>query len=157
MSKIDVEDVLIKVITRSKAIKESQVQTNEMGAKPKEKVKCKARRRPRSKKTKNQKSQDDKDQGKPSQEKETTRVSNSSETSSGGSVIVDKVFEPLQAAMDAYNSRIAALKELPKKLQEYPNPREENINLAVHQHRLYVIRKPYGKDHHLTSHVDQPI
>ena len=57
----------------------------------------------------------------------------SSGTSSGGSVIVDKVYEPLQAALDAYNSRIAALAELPKKLQEYPNPRAEKVGLAVHQ------------------------
>jgi len=48
-------------------------------------------------------------------------------------VIVDKVFDPLQVALDSYNRRIAALKELPKKLQEYPNPKEEKINLDVHQ------------------------
>ena len=46
------------------------------------------------------------------------------------------MFEPLQAALDAYNSRIAALEELPKKLQEYPNPREEKINLAMHQQAI---------------------
>ena len=31
---------------------------------------------------------------------------------------------------------IAALEELPKKLQEYPNPREEKINLAMHQQSI---------------------
>ncbi len=41
--------------------------------------------------------------------------------------------EPLQAALDAHNSRITPLTEIPKKLQEYPNPREEKVKLVVHQ------------------------
>ena len=45
--------------------------------------------------------------------------------SSGGSVIVDRVNEPLKAALDAYNSRITPQTEIPKKLQEYPNLKEE--------------------------------
>ena len=57
----------------------------------------------------------------------------SSTPSSGGSIIVDKVNEPLRAALDAYNSRIPPLTEIPKKLQEYPNPQEEKVRLAVHQ------------------------
>ena len=56
-----------------------------------------------------------------------------SEKDSGGSVLVEKLNEPLDAALQAYESRITALTELPKKLQEYPNPREEKINLSVHQ------------------------
>ena len=40
---------------------------------------------------------------------------------------------PCRLRLDAYNSRIAALAELPKKLQEYPNPRAEKVGLAVHQ------------------------
>ena len=48
-------------------------------------------------------------------------------------MIVDRIHEPLQAALDAYNSRITPLTEIPKKLQEYPNPREEKVRLAVHQ------------------------
>ncbi len=59
------------------------------------------------------------------------QVSNS-EKDSAGSVLIEKVNEPLDADLKAYNSRIATLTELPKKLQEYPNPREEKINLAVH-------------------------
>ena len=57
----------------------------------------------------------------------------SSSESSGGSVIVDKVNETLRAALDAYGQRITPLTEIPKKLQEYPNPREEKIRLAIHQ------------------------
>ena len=52
--------------------------------------------------------------------------------SKGGSVIVDKVHEHLQVALDAYNSQITPLTEIPKKLQEYPNPREEKVRLAMH-------------------------
>ena len=46
---------------------------------------------------------------------------------------MDKVNETLRAALDAYGQRITPLTEIPKKLQEYPNPREEKIRLAVHQ------------------------
>ena len=49
------------------------------------------------------------------------------------SVVIDKVHEHLQAALDAYNSWITPLTEIPKKLQEYPNPREEKVRLALHR------------------------
>ena len=39
----------------------------------------------------------------------------------------------LQAALDAYNNQITPLTEIPKKLQEYPNPVEEKVRLAVFQ------------------------
>ena len=115
-SKIDVEDVSIKVITRSKAVKEAQVQAIEISENPKEKVKCRVRQKPCLKRTKNKKNKNDESPEEPNKSNGKTRVSNSSKTSSGGSVIVDKVLEPLQAALDAYNSRIATLQELPKKL-----------------------------------------
>ena len=58
-------------------------------------------------------------------EKEREEAKESTQPSSGGSVIiVDKVHEPLQAALDAYNSCVTHFTEIPKKLQEYPNPRE---------------------------------
>ena len=50
-----------------------------------------------------------------------------------GSVVVDRINEPLKAALDAYNSRITPQTEIPKKLQEYPNPKEEKEQLATHQ------------------------
>ena len=61
------------------------------------------------------------------------KTSSSSETDSGGSVLVEKVNEPLEAALKAAGSRITPFTELPKKLQEYPNPRAEKVDLAVHQ------------------------
>ena len=48
-------------------------------------------------------------------------------------IVIDKVHEHLQAALDAYNNRITSLTEIPKKLQEYPNPQEEKVSLALHQ------------------------
>lgn len=61
----------------------------------------------------------------------------STKSSEGGSVIVDKVHEHLQAALDAYNSRITPLTKIPKKLQEYPNLREEKVRLVVHQQLIH--------------------
>ena len=58
------------------------------------------------------------------------------EVSEGGSVLVDKVNEPFDAIRKAYESRITAMTEIPKKLQEYPNPREEKIHLVVHQQKI---------------------
>ena len=57
----------------------------------------------------------------------------SSSESSGGLVIVDKVNKTLRAVLDAYSQCITPLTEIPKKLQEYPNPRKERVRLAVHQ------------------------
>ena len=57
----------------------------------------------------------------------------SSKPSSGGSVIVDRVNESLRGALDAYNARITPQTEIPKKLQEYPNPREEKEQLIANQ------------------------
>ena len=58
------------------------------------------------------------------------------EVSEGGLVLVDKVNEPFDAIRKAYESRITAMTDIPKKLQEYPNPREEKIHLAVHQQKI---------------------
>ena len=57
----------------------------------------------------------------------------STKPSSGGSIIVKKVNESLQVALDAYNNLITPLTEIPKKFQEYPNPVVEKVRLAVFQ------------------------
>ena len=49
---------------------------------------------------------------------------------------MEKVNESLDAIKKAYESRITALTEIPAKLQEYPNPREEKFRLAVHQQMI---------------------
>ena len=58
------------------------------------------------------------------------------EVSSGGLVLVEKVNEHLDAIRMAHESRLAAQMEIPKKLQEYPNPLEEKVNLAVHMQMI---------------------
>ena len=77
----------------------------------------------------------DKDKHQPSIQANKENATSSS-LSSGGSVIVDKVNEPLRAALDAYNSQIPPLTEIPKKLQEYLNLREEKVRLAIHQNMI---------------------
>lgn len=46
-------------------------------------------------------------------------------------IYLNKIIESLDLFIKAYNSKNMALPKLPKKLQEYPNPREEKINLAL--------------------------
>ena len=138
-SKTDVENASLKVITRSKAVKDAQAQTDGSGESSRQVLKCKNRRKQRSKKAEKTKETKAAEPKKPSKKPKETKeeLVSTFGTSFGGSIIVDKVFEPLQAALDAYNNRIAALAELPKKLQEYPNPREEKVNLVVHQQIIH--------------------
>ena len=44
--------------------------------------------------------------------------------SSWGLIIVNKIHKPLQATLESYNDQITPLREILKKLLEYPNPRE---------------------------------
>lgn len=46
------------------------------------------------------------------------------EPSEGGSVIVDRVHEPLQAALDAYSRRITSLTEIPKSCRNTQIPKK---------------------------------
>ena len=55
-----------------------------------------------------------------------------SKTSSGGSVLMEKVNENLEALLKAFDARIKPDTVLPKELKEYPNPMEEKRRLADH-------------------------
>ena len=46
-------------------------------------------------------------------------------------MIVDNVYEPLQAAIQAYNDWISKLTKITKKLQEYPNVGVKKVALAT--------------------------
>ena len=48
-------------------------------------------------------------------------------------VLIDKKYEPIEAAIQAFESRLSALVDLPDKLKQHPNAREEKIMLAVNQ------------------------
>ena len=56
----------------------------------------------------------------------------SSKTSSGGSVLLEKVNENLESLLKAFEGRISKETILPNNLQEYPNPIEESHRLAKH-------------------------
>ena len=134
----------LNVITRAQSRKNAAAAPDVVGHKADQKVKKKRARKPRSRRSKKAKSssQEMAELDEQAQDKHEPAIqankenATSSSPSSGGSVIVDKVNETLQAALDAYNSRIPPLTEIPKKLQEYPNPREEKVRLAVHQNMI---------------------
>ena len=46
-------------------------------------------------------------------------------------MLIDKSNEPIEAALRAYESRLAALLDLPEKLKLYPNAREEKARLEA--------------------------
>ncbi len=139
-SESETERVSLNVVTRAQT-KQKQPETKMETSKSKSKKRTKKRTRSKgSKKSKQEPQQSKESLEQPSDERgetEEPRVPKedkvSSKPSSGGSMIVDKVNEPLQAALDAHDSRITPLTVIPKKLQEYPNPREEKVRLAVHQ------------------------
>ena len=72
------------------------------------------------------------------EKKETRERASTSSSSShkGGSVLIDKNYEPLEVAIRAYESRLAALVDLPEKLKQYPNAREEKVRLVVDRQRI---------------------
>ena len=130
----------LNVITRSKSKKKMATLENKE-AQMETPVKKKRGRKPcsrRSKKAKSETQENPKDLEGVNAESQAPnhllpRQTTSLSQSFGGLIIVNKIHEPLQAALDAYNDRITPLTEIPKKLQEYPNPREEKVRLAIHQ------------------------
>ena len=68
--------------------------------------------------------------------KPTEAINSSSSSHEGGLALIDKKYEPSEAAIRAYKSRIAALLDLPDKLKQYPNAREEKAQLAVNRQRI---------------------
>ena len=70
------------------------------------------------------------EKGKKHETKEQASTSSSS-SHKGGSVLIDKKYEPLEATIRAYGSRLAALVDLPNKLKQYPNAREEEVGLEA--------------------------
>ena len=141
-SKTETERVPLNVVTRAQHRRNAEAQIDLNPEAPKEtKTRMKRQTRSRgSKKSKEETSSSNKsqkhlkhEQEKPQEQTPVQDDRESSKPSSGGSVIVDRVNEPLKAALDAYNSRITPQTEIPKKLQEYPNPKEEKEQLATHQ------------------------
>ena len=157
-SENEAETVSMNVVTRAQSRKEAETkdETKPQGVEEPKGKKRRRKRRTRSKSSKKSKGetpeteksaerpnenigetsepkQPNKAHKEPSEPQPSNEDKESTKPSSGGSVIVDKVNESLQAALDAYNNRVTPLIEIPKKLQEYPNPVEEKVRLAVFQ------------------------
>ena len=71
------------------------------------------------------------EQEKPQEQPAMPNDRESSKPSSGGSVIVGKVNESSRGVLDAYNACITPQTKIPRKLQEYPNAREEKERLIA--------------------------
>lgn len=64
---------------------------------------------------------------------EVEKSASKTRSNEGGSVIVDKVNETLDALLKAWSSRLTAETPIPLRLQEYPNALQEKINLVRNQ------------------------
>ena len=124
-SKTETERVPLNVVTRAQHRKNAKAQTD-LNQETQKETKQKTKHQTRLKGSKKSKE-------KPQEQTPVLDDRESSKPSSGGSVIVDRVNEPFNAALDAYNNHITPQTEIPKKLQEYPNPKEEKERLAAHQ------------------------
>ena len=146
-TKPELGNVPLKVITRAQAREVLEENHSVQAQKPEDENgnKKKKRGRPRQKRTKSKKSLE----GQQPSEEMTTQVNmpdpitpaekqegnkdKDSKVSEGGFVLVERVNEHLDAIRMAHENFYATQVEIPKKLQEYPNPRKEKVNLAVHQ------------------------
>ena len=61
-----------------------------------------------------------------------TSLEENSKTSSGGSILLEKVNENLESLLKAFEGRISKETVLPDNLQNYPNLIEESHRLAKH-------------------------
>ena len=68
--------------------------------------------------------------------KPTEALTSLSSSHEGGLVLIDKKYEPLKEAIRAYKSRLAAQLDLPEKLKQYHNAREEKAKLSVNHQRI---------------------
>ena len=69
---------------------------------------------------------------------ETAKARTSASSSQEGeSILIEKKYEPLEAAIRAYKSRVEAQLDLPKKLKQYPNAREEKVQLETNRQQIW--------------------
>ena len=54
--------------------------------------------------------------------------------------MIDKKYKPLEAAIRAYESRIEAQLDLPEKLKQYPNAREEKTQLETNRQQIWEVQ-----------------
>ena len=125
----NIETTSLNIVTRAQAKQQDvkEPDTLETKTKPKKRKRRKTKKPPKS---------DDEENG----NKNSNELQNEpqilpeeiSKTSSGGSVLMEKVNENLEALLKAFDARITSNTVLPPKLQEYPYPIQEKQRLAEH-------------------------
>ena len=111
--------------------KKSRKRYNRRGRPRKEEKKSKSDSKPRQPEGKKRDSTEKKKEPEP--EKTAKARTSSSSSHEGGSVLIDKKYEPLEAAVRAYESRIEAQLDLPEKLKQHPNAGEEKTQLEANR------------------------
>ena len=76
-----------------------------------------------------------------------------SKTSSGGSVLMEKVNENLEALLKAFDARITSNMILPPTLQEYPNPIQEKHRLVEHMKLIKEIQTKWEAPPKEVDHI----
>ena len=145
-----IRNISLRVITRAQAreVQEEDHSSQACELEDENRNKKKWRGQHRQRRTKSRKSFE----GKQPSEEITTRVNmpdpttptknqegnkdKNLEVSKGGFVLVERVNEHLDAIRMAHENCYVAQLEILTKLQEYPNPHEEKVNLAINHSRL---------------------
>ena len=128
-SSSNIETTSLNIVTRTQAKQQGvkELDTLETKTKPKKRKRRKTKMPPKS---------DDEENG----NKNSNELQNEpqilpkeiSKTSLGGSMLMEKVNENLEALLKAFDARIMSNTILPPKLQKYPNPIQEKHRLAEH-------------------------
>ena len=117
------------------AQKKSRKRYNWRGRPKKEEKKSKYGFEPRQLENKKKESPEKKKE--PEHKKTAKARTSSSSSQEGVSILIDKKYKPLEAVVRAYESRIEAQLDLPKKLKQYPNAREEKAQLEANHQRIW--------------------
>ena len=117
------------------AQKKSRKRYNRRGRPKKEEKKPKSGSEPRQPANEQKEPREEKKE--PEHEDSATTRTSSTSSRGGGSVLIDKRYEPLEAAVRAYEDRVEAQLDLPEKLKQYPNAREERTQLESNRQRIW--------------------
>ena len=74
------------------------------------------------------------------------QASNNEKTIGGGSILADKVFEPLQAMLDAYEARIKPNQTQEERIRAYPKPKLEIKRLEIYRKMIEEAQAQLNKE-----------
>ena len=115
--------------------KKSRKKYNRRGRPKKEDKKSKSGSEPRQ--PAKEQEEPERKKGESEQEGSVRTLSSSTSSRGGGSVLIDKRYEPLKAAVRAYEDRVEAQLDLPERLKQYPNARGEKAQLETNRQRIW--------------------